>query len=109
MTFFTTTSSYSEASTETTSSLGSFRSGTSNRLKSSMRASREGGDGVSIKGGVKADEVEALPLPLSIVGRAQGGRAARPFVITIPPIRGKGRGVVLRDHEGGLEKGWSVD
>ena len=37
-----------------------------------MRASREGGDGVFVEGGVGADEVEALPLPLSAVGGLRG-------------------------------------
>ena len=72
-TFFTTTSQYTETSAETTSSSGSFRSGSSNMLKSAMRASREGGDGVFTEGGVGVDKVEALPLPLFVVGRLTVG------------------------------------
>ena len=90
-TFFTMASSYLETSTRITSFLRSFRSDSLNRLKSAMRASREGGDGVSIEGGVGADEVEALPLPLFVVGRAWGGRVVEPSIITIPPLKG-GRG-----------------
>ena len=66
-TFITTASLYLEIGVEMTSSSGSFRSGSSNRLKSALRASREGGNGVSTKRGVGEDEVEAFPLPLFVL------------------------------------------
>ena len=60
----------------------------------------EGGDGVSAKGGVKAKEVEVLPLLLSIVGKAHGGRAVWPTFNYNPSPTGEGRGGKGRSSSG---------
>ena len=71
-TFFVTTFPYTETSPEMTSSSRSFKSGSSNIVKSAMRASKEGGYAASSTGGGSSGDVVAFPFPLPTMSTNRG-------------------------------------